>query len=164
MAFDFGPSGRARLEQVAKRGPPDQRELAESALKADRRWSVAFDSQAMRDGRAAERNIRFATPDIKMTDSLRKEIGERSSCEQEKAACVLMRIGPDRYLLLDTAGDKKVVSSELIDLNKSDADKVIGRGGPDVEGVDLRSATLEVRKVERRQLHVDGKPSGEPFE
>lgn len=38
MAFDFGPSGRSRLQQIAKAGQPDMRTMAATALKAKDRW------------------------------------------------------------------------------------------------------------------------------
>jgi hypothetical protein len=40
MAFDFGPSGRAKLQQVAQAGTPEVRAMAVTALKADERWGV----------------------------------------------------------------------------------------------------------------------------
>jgi len=40
MAFDFGPSGRNRLRQIAQSGPLNLRPLAETALKADDRWAA----------------------------------------------------------------------------------------------------------------------------
>lgn len=40
MAFDFGPAGRFRLEQIAAGGAADLRAPARLALKADNRWEV----------------------------------------------------------------------------------------------------------------------------
>jgi hypothetical protein len=40
MAFDFGPSGRARLAQVAKSGSAEMRTMAMTALKAEQRWGL----------------------------------------------------------------------------------------------------------------------------
>ncbi|MCY7271807.1 MAG: DUF4153 domain-containing protein [Sphingomonas bacterium] len=167
MAFDFGPSGRARLAKIAKTGAMDQRDLAANALAATTRWNVSTEVEALRDGREAEGRLRLASPDIVMTDELRKAIGKQSSCGNASLACVLMRIAPDRYLLLATYGDKKIVSANLIDLAdtlEQPAKGFVGREARPVEGVDLATARIEVRAVKRRQLYVDGKPVGEPFE
>jgi len=43
MAFDFGPAGRERLAEIAKRGTKDQRTLAATALKSKTRDDVETD-------------------------------------------------------------------------------------------------------------------------
>ena len=167
MAFDFGPSGRDRLAKIARTGAADQRRLAKGALRETNRWKAVNAIEARRAGREIEQRLRLATPDIVLTDELREAIGKDYSCREEVDACVLMRIGPERYLLLSTSGKKKLVSSGLIDLanNRSASGRgFVGREAVPVEGVDLGSAKLELREVKRRQLLVDGKPVGEPFE
>lgn len=167
MAFDFGPSGRARLEQVAKGGAADQRKFATAALKENNRYTVASATEARREGREIAGRLRLATPDIVITDELRQKIGEEYACRGKDDQCVLMRIGPDRYLLVSTAGKKKRVSSSIIDM--ADAKRAKGKGfvGLEqvaVENVDLDKVKIEVREVRQRQLVVDGKPVGNPFE
>ena len=167
MAFDFGPSGRDRLAKIARTGAADQRGLAKGALRETNRWKAVNAIEARRAGREIEQRLRLATPDIVLTDELREAIGKEYSCREHVDACVLMRIGPERYLLLSTSGKKKLVSSGLIDLanNRNASGKgFVGREAAPVEGVDLGSAKLELREVKRRQLLVDGKPVGEPFE
>ena len=178
MAFDFGPSGRARLEQVAKGGPADQRKFAAAALKEDNRYTVASATEARREGRQIAGRLRLATPDIVMTDELREAIGKEYSCRGKDDRCVLMRIGSERYLLVWTYGTKKRVSVSTFDLadTKTSADRarleieaaangdVVGTEAKVLEGVDLDKARIEVREVKRRQLLVDGKPAGAPFE
>ncbi|MCY7279992.1 MAG: DUF4153 domain-containing protein [Sphingomonas bacterium] len=167
MAFDFGSAGRDRLARIAKTGAADQRDLAANALAATTRWKVSTELEALRDGRDAEGRLRLASSDIVMTDALRKAIGKKSVCGNASTACVLMRIATDRYLLVATYGDRKIVSTDLIDLTDAGvqpAKGFVGREARSVEGVDLATARLEVREVKRRQLLVDGKPVGEPFE
>lgn len=162
MAFDFGPAGRERLEQIAKGGAADQRDLAKNTLKADRRWSISLDAERLRDGRRAEPRLRMMTPGIVMTDDLRRKIG-RSGCARANIACAIMRVGPDQYVLLQSDGEAKRVSSELIDLKQTDAEQLARFDEPSAEGIDLSIAKVELREVRRRQVYVDGKPVGAPF-
>jgi hypothetical protein len=59
-----------------------------------------------------------------------------------------------------------MVQSRVIDLAKLGKDKKEPRevraATPDKS--DLANASIEVRPVQRRQLYVDGKPVGDPFE
>ena len=167
MAFDFGPSGRDRLAKIARTGAADQRGLATGALRETNRWKAANAIEARRAGREIEGRLRLATPDIILTDELREAIGKEYACRYQIDSCVLMRIGPERYVLVSTMGKKKHVSSQLIDLakNRTASGKgFVGREAPTVDGIDLAAARLEVREVRQRQLYVDGKPVGEPFE
>ena len=41
MAFDFGPAGRSGLNRIAATGGPDVRKMAATALKAPTRWDVS---------------------------------------------------------------------------------------------------------------------------
>jgi hypothetical protein len=167
MAFDFGPEGRERLARIARTGAADQRVLAAGALKETSRWTVASKAEARRAGREAEGRLRLATPDIVLTDELREAIGQVAACIEPADSCVLMRVGPDRYVLVSATGKDRDVSSNLIDLVKrrNETGKlVIGREVPPVKGVDLATARLELREVRQRQLLVNGKPVGKPFE
>ena len=167
MAFDFGPAGRKRLEQVARSGAADRRKFAAAALKENNRSLIASATEARREGREIAKRLRLASPDIVLTDELREKIGEEYSCRGKNDQCVLMRIGGERFVLVSTSGKKKRVLSSVIDLaeSKAQADRaMVGLARVDVEGVDLGTAKIEVRDVRRRQLVVDGKPVGDPFE
>ena len=136
-------------------------------MKEKNRLEIASTTEARREGRAIAGRIRLASPDIVMTDALRDEIGKNFECRNAGAQCLLMRIGPERYLLVSTSGKKKRVSSSIIDLaeTKPDSDDVfVGLEENSIEGVDLAKARIELRPVQRRQLYVDGKPFGAPIE
>jgi multisubunit Na+/H+ antiporter MnhG subunit len=167
MAFDFGPSGRARLAEVAKSGAADQRGFAAAALKEDDRYTIASATEARREGRAMAARLRLASPDIVMTDEIREAIGKEYACRRKDDRCVLMRIGPERFVLVTTSGKKRRVSSSMIDLadvRRSRGEGFVAREQVDVENVDLDKARIEVRDVRQRQLVVDGKDVGQPFD
>ena len=167
MAFDFGPSGRARLERIAKGGPIDQRRVAANALKETNRYTISSANGALRKGREIAKRLRLVPVDIVMTDELREKIGAKYECRRKDDDCALLRIATDRYLLISMMGKKKWVSSSAIDLTEPKLSNVVdGTGmkqGDRAEGVDLSTAQIELREVRRRQLFVDGKASGEPF-
>ena len=167
MAFDFGPSGRERLARVANSGSADQRLFAATALKAEDRYKVSSATEARRKGREISARLRLGTPDIVLTDQLREAIGAEFACRGKDDQCLLMRIGAEQYLLISTSGNKQRVSSSVIDLAKGGKkDEPLDLMGETnrVEGVDLATARVEIREVRRRQLVINGKPSGDPFE
>lgn len=105
------------------------------------------------------------SPDIVMTPELRSAVTTGyDSCNDRP--CVLTRIGADRLLLVTTGYDN-AVQSRIIEVNKLGSGKERASAiavPPPVKGVDLARAQIEIRPAERRQLYVDGKPVGEPFE
>lgn len=128
---------------------------------------MANEVQALRDGRKAVGRLRLDPSDIKMTDKLLRAIGKKTACNNAETVCVLMQVALQRYVLLSTYGGKRIVSTELIDLTLGQSGMTGGYTGREaipVEGVDLSNASLELRKVERRQLLVNGQPVGAPFE
>ena len=167
MAFDFGPSGRGRLEQIAKGGSPDQRKFAIAAFKETNRFTIASSTEARREGRAIVGRIRLLSSDIQMTDELVEGVGTVFACRGKDDQCALLRTGDKRYLLVTTSGKIKRVSAWPIDLTETKVETdaaFVGREAIDVEGVDLDKAKIEVRVVQQRQLYVDGKPVGQKFE
>ncbi len=167
MAFDFGPAGRKQLARVAKSGAIEQRQFASRALEDVDRNQIASATEARREGRAVAAKLRLASSDIVMTDALRDKVGESYDCRRSDAKCTLLRIGPERYLLVSTSGRKKIVTSTILDLKEKDRSTsggLVGTEEAGVEGVDLEKARIEIRPVQRRQLYVDGKPVDRPFE
>ncbi|MDQ3144634.1 MAG: DUF4153 domain-containing protein, partial [Pseudomonadota bacterium] len=57
MAFDFGPAGRARLAQIARSGPPEQRRLASTALSSRNRYDVGYEVAAANSGASLDRRM-----------------------------------------------------------------------------------------------------------
>jgi hypothetical protein len=171
MAFDFGPAGRKRLKQIAASGSADRRALAQAALTAKDKYRIEDATAAQ----TLDQRVRLLSPDIVLTPALREYLTGWEGCGQE--ACALMRIDANRLLLVTTEGrnQNRHLSSSVVDLAKVEARAkaqgssraYIEPGGteqtPQVTGVDLSKATVEIRTVGRRQAFVDGKPVGEPF-
>lgn len=165
MAFDFGPEGRARLAEIQKSGPVAQRELAKAALSSDNRYTLSERSESISEQSRLDQYLRVMSPDIDMTPALRSSVTTGfDSCNDRP--CALVRLDSNRLLLVTTGYDN-AVQSRVIELNKLASGKEQTAAitvPPQVKGVDLARAQIEIRPAERRQLFVNGKPVGEPFE
>lgn len=164
MAFDFGPAGRRHLAELARSGPAAGRELAASALRSDQRWALAEQTRAANEADEVAGRIRLLSNDVRLTPEVLRRIALRRQCPPD-AECALLRLDENRLLLVTTQGERSHVSPSVIDLTQPvHVETVAPRPVAAVEGVDLDSARVEIRPVERRQLYVDGQPVGEPFE
>ncbi len=165
MAFEFGPEGRERLAGIARSGAPNLRLLARAALDSNDRYRLSQQAESVAQRSRIEQHVRLLSNDIVLSDALKAELTGIDGCNDRP--CALLRIDPRRLLLVHNPHDG-AVQSRVIDLAQlgkgldrpRDAVPAIARS----EKVDLGSAAMEVRSVERRQLYVDGKPVGDTFE
>ena len=169
MAFDFGPAGRRALERIAATGGSDRRELAKAALETDDRWALARQADIVENKADIEARVRLRSPDIEWTDALRRRVAERGNCA-DGMECALVRVGPDRLMLLTSQGPGTYLSAMVIDTTEQPA-TVAGR--PDTaiaiesaptasDGLkaDLSKADVDVRQEMVSRVYVDGKPVG----
>ena len=176
MAFDFGAAGRKRLDEIARRGPPDQRRLAAAALVSKNRHEVENDL-AVRDSLAnLDRFLRVVPEGATVPPRLRDAIAATRFCRSDP--CLLLMVEPDRAVLAGNWRGSEAVQSQLL-AQGSDGGwaetsatrsplpaPVKGRADPraPIAQPDLATAPVELRTVERRQMYIDGKPVGEAFE
>jgi hypothetical protein len=167
MAFDFGAAGRKHLAQIEKSGPAAQRQLAATALKAENRWDLSRETRLVERKVDIEKRVRLASSDIQWDENLKRAVYAQSECD-EKSQCSLVRIAPDKLVLLRSFGPDRYLSASVVDLNlvpkgASSIDAVImfNSQGTDLKGIDLDKAKVEVRDVTVRQAYVDGKPVGQ---
>lgn len=163
MAFDFGPAGRERLAEISRSGPAAWRAHATRALQADRRWGEADTPLTADDESALAARIRLATDDLELSPEILRRIAAQRQCLPQ-SKCVLLRLDQHRLLLVSAAEGQQGVSSTVIDLDRPASVAPVPPGPRAPRSVELDSATIELRRVERRQLYVDGAAVGEPFE
>ena len=168
MAFDFGPAGRQALAKIARGGSAETRQLASEALKSETSYDVDRAAEQQQQADNLEQYIHVASPDIAMTDQLRRELARRSYCDKAKQ-CVLFRADPHRLVLVTASGIPARLGTQVIDerdlASSSNATSVSSAtNNPEADGVDLDKAKLEVRNVTLKLVYVDGKPVGDPFE
>jgi len=163
LAFDFGPSGRARLRDIARSGAGEWRTLASQALAAKERWGIEAATNAAIQADVVAARIKLVSPDIRLTPALLQQIARRRTCEQ-RMQCLLMRAGERQFVLITRYEDGGHVSASLIDPARPDALDTM-RPAPAPPSVDdLGKARIEIRTVPKRQVFVNGKPVGEEFE
>jgi hypothetical protein len=164
MAFDFGPEGRERLSDIAGSGAANMRRLAKAALDSENRYTLSQQTEKAAQQTRLDQNLRVLSPDIAVTDDLKAEVTGYDGCNDKP--CALLRLDAGHLLLVYKPYESSMVQSRVIDLAKLGKDKKEPREvrAATPEKSDLANASIEVRPVQRRQLYVDGKPVGDPFE
>ncbi len=163
MAFEFGPEGRERLSAMVKSGPAQLRELARTALASENRYDLRGAAEEIAQQSRVEENVRLLSPDIELTEPLKRELTGFEGCNDRP--CALMRLDANRLLLVHNPHGV-LAQSRVIDLaSLGEGRKRPARATPaEAPKVDLSRATIELRPVQRRQLYVDGEPVGNPIE
>ena len=165
MAFDFGPAGRARLREIARNGPADQRKLASAALTATDRYSVEQEVQKAESAATLDARLRVIPEGTAIPQDLRNSIAATRYCRV--GPCVLTLVDDRRAVIAGPLIKDDNVESALIERD----DK--GVWSQDIHSPhvakppfrpNLTNAPVELRTVERKQLYIDGKPVGEAFE
>jgi hypothetical protein len=164
MAFDFGKAGRKHLADIERSGPAGQRTLASAALKSENRYSLSEETESVAQQARLDQYLRLLSPDISVTNELKAEITGFNGCNDKP--CALLRLDAGHLLLVYKPYDTSVPQSRVIDLAALGKGKTEVAAAPAVkpDKVDLGSAKIEIRPVERRQLYVDGQPVGNPIE
>ena len=164
MAFDFGPSGRRRLAELARSGPAAWRAQAASALASTDRWAVAERTRAATEADEVAKRVRVLTPGLRLTPEMLRRIATRRLCRKD-TQCAVLDIGRSRLLVVTSHGERRggQVTATEIDMSRP-VDVEVAPAPPATEVADLATARVEIRPAPRRQLYVDGKPVGEPFE
>ncbi|HEX6218638.1 MAG TPA: DUF4153 domain-containing protein [Sphingomicrobium sp.] len=163
LAFDFGPSGRRKLGELARTGRAEWRALAGDALKAKERWGVAEATRAATEADDVARRIRVIGPGVVVTPQVLRAIAARQACPED-AHCALLRVDATRLALVTKYGQSGPVAAIVIDPAQPRSMEVM-RPSPEPPKVDdLANSRIEVRDVPRRQVFVDGKPVGQEFE
>ncbi len=165
MAFDFGPAGRRRLEQIMRSGTPDQRRLAQAALATTDRHQVEEQVRKADSAATLEARLRVVPAGSTLPAGLRESIAATRYC----------RVGPCVVTVVDER--RAVIAGPLIkDDNVESAmlmPNATGNWEQDIHSrfiakppfrPDVSRVPVELRTVERRQLFIDGKPVGDPFE
>ena len=163
MAFDFGKAGRKHLAQIEKSGPSGQRALAAAALKSENRYTLAEDTKSVAQQARLDQYLRILSPDIIVSDELKAEITGQNGCNDKP--CALVRLDSGHLLLVSNpyggAVQRRVIDLAKLGGEREDAPIIVV---PKPVEADLAKATIEIRKVERRQVYVDGQPVGDPIE
>ena len=172
MAFDFGPAGRERLAEIAKRGPADQRKLAATALQSKNRYEVEQEVEKTASAANLDQYLRVVPVGAMLSPAQRDAVAATPLCRIE--TCVVTMVDARTGLIAGRSNQKGNVIIQKIALDEKGVwsndyaanDLVMIDGSPAPVGrpSDLATAPVEVRTIQRRQLFIDGKPIGGTFE
>ena len=171
MAFDFGPAGRAKLRQIARTGPADQRKLARAALASDNRYEVEEQVSTTETAAKLDTMMRVVPDGATVDAPLRSAVAASRFCRE--ARCVLVLVDADRAVVAGSLLERTDVTSvvlqrqpngEWTQRDRYASETTVPRPATKAPPLpDLATVPVEVRAVERHQLYVDGKPVGDAF-
>lgn len=164
MAFDFGPAGRAMLQQLARTGPADQRILADEALKADNRYAVANPPAGATDSETLRSAMIVRPVGRTVPEAAVREIARMEQCGGGK--CVVQWIDDKRFVLLTRREprDNPQVMLFSQDANGETWSSNYLNSGVSTLSGDLDQAEIVSRPVTRQQVYVNGQAMGDVFE
>lgn len=166
MAFDFGPAGRERLAGIARSGSPDQRKLAGAALATKERYKVEEEVAKQESAATLGERLRTVPEGETLAPALQTAIAGTRYCRA--GSCVVTMINPERALVAGQLFKDDTVQSAVMVRQADGGWHQFGTVGEAVPVApfkpDLATAPVEVRTIQRKQLFIDGKPVGEPFE
>lgn len=172
MRFDFGASGQAAVQRLAKSGKtPAIKEAAAKALKLESRWEGAQPS----DTESLDRRIKVIPQDIALPEELLATLAQDVSCEQATHCMLLYKQGDSEAVQLIQQCDTCVAMTNRFVLKNG---KWAGRFDIATDQTTvadlnrLRKALskaigekpITIRDVKRRQVFVEDEPVGEAFE
>lgn len=168
MAFDFGPTGRSALRDLARTGSASQRTSATAALAQEtRRWAYETVDPAV-DHRPISARLRVIPAGRPLPPAAMAALGSHYQCAE--GACVAAWIDDRRIAFAGQSRPNEDVISAILYHNANgswatyDENNGPDWAGPQASSIDLGTATVEIRDVTAHRLFVDGKPQGELVE
>jgi hypothetical protein len=162
MRFDFGPSGRKALEELATSTNLVVRQRARDALRASTRWAMA-PTPPVAPKRSSPAPVKFQAEGGEVPPALADLIGRTGQCHDE--ACRVVFVEPKRAVVLRPSCRHCLFLFDAQPdgtwVQRLPAPPIVTSTAP---LPDTATGRVELRKVERKQLFVDGRPIGEPFE
>jgi hypothetical protein len=165
MAFDFGPAGRRKLSEIARTGPAEQRNLATAALASDNRYAVEAEVEKAESAANLGTRLRVIPDGSAIPQELRNSIASTRYCRA--GPCVVTLVDERRAVIAGAQAKDQNVESAVLERDEK------GFWSQDIHSryvakpnfrPDVRTAPVELRTVERKQLYVDGQPVGDAFE
>jgi hypothetical protein len=177
MAFEFGPVGRRKLEQIARSGSLEQRKLATAALASKTRFDVQTDVARTASLANLDRFLRVVPEGGSVPPELRDAIAASQLCRTDP--CVVTLIDTQSALLAGHVAHSDALQVERLTFGEKGRPAPPsnthrsppppappGQRNPDATSTkpNLSTADVQLRTVQRRQLYIDGRPVGEASE
>ena len=163
LKYDFGPAGRAALDRFAKSGTGDAKKLALQTKQLENRYEIGRAVEAEQRAEKLENYVDVASPDIVLTEGLRRNIANMRDCGTYMR-CKLFRLDENRLVLLTAGGVPQTFDRLILDERKFDGVVEKTYPQPDARQLDMKQVQIEVRDVPTKQVFVNGQAVGPPFE
>ena len=163
LKYDFGPAGRAALDRFATSGTGDEKKLAFRTKQLESRYEIGRAVEAEERAEKLENYVDVASPDIVLTEGLRRNIANLRNCGAYMR-CKLFRLDEHRLVLLTAGGVPATFDRLILDDRKFDGVVEKTYPQPDARQLDMKQVQIEVRHVPTKQVFVNGQPVGQPFE
>ena len=164
MAFDFGPSGRAALAQLARSPDKARADAAKAALAAKNRWDLAGPRGTVLLKPLADR-LRVVPANRPLPAAAVERISGSYICSRA-IACVAVWVDDRRIGVLGQNEVGEALNFEFVTQNDAGGwvlgERTHARGQePDL---DLSKARIEIETVSQRRITVDGVPQSGSFD
>ncbi len=163
LAFDFGPSGRAALTELARSPQKLRADAAKAALEARNRWDLTGPQGAVPMRPLAER-LRVLPAGRPLPPEALERVGGTYMCA--RGACVAVWLDDDRIGVLGQNAPGDDINFDFVTRNPEgrwfQGDRAAGNV-PDAK-VDLSKAEVALETVQQRRITVDGVPESGTFD
>ncbi|WP_338424830.1 DUF4153 domain-containing protein [Sphingopyxis kveilinensis] len=165
MAFDFGPSGRAALAELARSPDKTRADAAKAALAAKNRWDLSGPQGAALLTPLAER-LRVVPTNRPLPAAALDRIAGSYMCSRAKA-CAAVWLADDRVGVLGQNEVGEALSFDVV--TQDEAGRwIVGEPAKaatrDQPSLDLSKARIEIETVRQRRITVDGVPQSAAFD
>lgn len=164
LRFDFGPPGEAAVRRLAKEGStPEIREAAGYALKERNRWNLEAAIAPPRRPPVDPSLVTILPHGAKLPEDLYRKLSEFSACDTNLRCLVRYDRARGEAIIVTSSGTN-LYRLEAGQWRYQDRFRTRDKAELDTIGRGLSEGNIEVRKVERRQVFINGVPVGDDFE
>jgi len=165
LAFDFGPRGRAALNDLARSPYKDRADAAKAALAAVNRWDLTGPKGPVLLKPIAER-LRIIPADRALPAEAIERIAATYMCSRARA-CVALWLADDRIGVLGQNEPGEATQFDFVSRNAEGrwVQGDLRRNTPQPQMIDdLSKATITVETVPQRRIQIDGVPQTATFD
>ncbi|TXC68997.1 DUF4153 domain-containing protein [Sphingorhabdus soli] len=159
---DFGPTGRRALQALRTSKDARVAAAAKASDQADNRYQAGNAARARSRIDPVRRNLTMADGSLPSDALVKATAQEYGLCT--KFPCIAVALGGTRYAVVGNRFERGSIERMIVDSAQPEIERGIAREVEDEKTTLAPGTRVEVRGVERRQVFVDGKPVGEPFE
>lgn len=169
--FDFGPPGKAAIEQMTRSSDGRIRRYAAAVKKLGSKWDEAPNLRAAETGIALEKRLTMLPGPFPLDQATRDRLVRFDACNSNtNVPCTVHHVPGQDFMVVITAPTPKCdrCRSEISIIMRDkkggwSQDNVYVRLEPELDAqiAAIKAGRVEMRPVQQRQLFIDGKPVGD---